>query len=201
MMSDAHMPDKFTDQISLHALDALDEASTGEMRLHLDDCPDCQRELDAARATVALLALDSPVATPAPETKDRLLERVRESSISRERESVSTALPALIDLTSLDWQPDEEHLGASYFMLRRDETTGTFITLVKMDPNCVFPDHDHPGGEDCRVLQGAFRDGRGEYHAGDYIYYEPGSKHRELQALATGCICLVVAHGGVELRA
>ncbi len=107
----------------------------------------------------------------------------------------------MIDLTSLDWQPDPEHPGTSFYTLRHDKATGTLVALVKMDPRCSFPDHGHRGGEDCLVLQGAFRDGRGEYHAGDFVYYEPGSEHHDLQSLDEGCICMVVAHGGVELHA
>ncbi len=106
----------------------------------------------------------------------------------------------MVDLTSLDWQPDEEYPGASFYVLRHEEETGTLVTLVKMEPNCPFPDHRHTGGEDCWVLQGSFRDRRGEYRAGDFVYYEAGSEHRELQSLDQGCILFVVAHGGIELH-
>ena len=50
------------------------------------------------------------------------------------------------------------------------------------------------------MLQGGFRDRRGEYRAGDFIYYEPGSEHHDIQALeGDECVLLLVAHGGMEL--
>lgn len=69
-----------------------------------------------------------------------------------------------------------------------------------ISPGATYPDHMHPGGEDCLVLQGGFRDGRGEYRVLDYVYYEPGAIQTDFQALeGDECILLLIAPGGIVL--
>jgi anti-sigma factor ChrR (cupin superfamily) len=50
------------------------------------------------------------------------------------------------------------------------------------------------------VLQGGFRDERGEYAAGDFRRFEAGSIHEPV-ALdgALPCVLFSVAHGGIEI--
>jgi anti-sigma factor ChrR (cupin superfamily) len=107
-------------------------------------------------------------------------------------------LPAL-DVASLEWEASDCP-GVSFHWLRRDAETGTATAFIKVLPGYGYADHLHRGGEDCLVLQGSFRDRRGEYQAGDFVYYEPESVHHDLQALGNeACILFVVAHGGVKL--
>jgi anti-sigma factor ChrR (cupin superfamily) len=152
-------------------------------------------ELLETQSTLALLAYTAPSVSPPAHLKARLFERVQASS-------AVVAEPArarlMMDFSLLDWQPLEDP-GVSVHWLRRDEATGTFTALVKIQPGCPATAHLHPGGEDCLVLHGGFRDRRGEYRAGDFVYYEPGSAHHDFKALeGDECILLVVAHGGLE---
>jgi putative transcriptional regulator len=69
-----------------------------------------------------------------------------------------------------------------------------------MEPGCAYPSHRHIGPEEVLVLQGGYRDDRGEHRAGDYILNEAGSAHQPT-ALDFGedCILFAVAHGGIEV--
>lgn len=81
-----------------------------------------------------------------------------------------------------------------------DPRTGRVVALIRMEPGCGYPQHRHRGDEDVRVLQGGYRDERGEHTAGSFAHYETGSYHGPV-ALPTGpaCVLLAVAHEGVEL--
>jgi anti-sigma factor ChrR (cupin superfamily) len=108
-------------------------------------------------------------------------------------------LSAQAELAALTWEPSA-YPGVDFHALRQDAATGTITAFVKIQPGSRYPLHRHRGGEDCLVLRGGFQDGRGEYHAGDFVYYEPGSLHHDFQALAgEECWLFVVAHGGLEI--
>ena len=78
---------------------------------------------------------------------------------------------------------------------------GSGAVYYKILPGYPTPAHRHRGAEDCLVLQGGFRDARGEYRAGDLVYYEPGSVHEDFRALEDeDCILFVVyQQGGIEV--
>jgi|SRR6187551_814471 len=84
---------------------------------------------------------------------------------------------------------------------------GDAVVLIRMDPGRGYPPHRHVGIEDVLVLQGGYRDDRGEHLAGSYLRYPPGSIHAPV---ATGdadrapgadnpsCILFAIARGGVQ---
>ncbi|MGH7432024.1 MAG: cupin domain-containing protein [Candidatus Methylomirabilales bacterium] len=196
-MGHKKLTDEIREQLAIYAMDALDETSAREWEAHLTTgCPVCRRELAEIRSTLALLPWGLPAVGPSEQVKTRLFERVRGSGGAV---SELARAPRMIDFSLLDWQPSE-HRGVSLHVLRHDQTTGTVMSLAKLQPGATYPVHRHPGGEDCLVLQGGFRDRRGEYRAGDFVYYESGSEHHDIQALeGDECVLLVVAHGGMEL--
>lgn len=53
--------------------------------------------------------------------------------------------------------------------------------------------------EEVFILQGGYRDLRGEHRAGDYILNDAGSMHAPIALDGEDCIMLAVAHGGIEL--
>lgn len=66
-----------TEDLVLYALRELPSEQASEMQRHLDDCPECRRELDAINSDMALLAL-STVASAAPQrARQRLLNAVK----------------------------------------------------------------------------------------------------------------------------
>ena len=68
---------QITDDLVLYALRELPGDQDSEMRGHLEDCPQCRRELEAINSDMALLAL-STVASAAPQrSRQRLLSAIK----------------------------------------------------------------------------------------------------------------------------
>eukprot|EP00928_Gymnodinium_smaydae_P047616 TRINITY_DN31791_c0_g1_i1.p1 TRINITY_DN31791_c0_g1~~TRINITY_DN31791_c0_g1_i1.p1 ORF type:complete len:286 (-),score=38.78 TRINITY_DN31791_c0_g1_i1:76-933(-) len=63
-------------------------------------------------------------------------------------------------------------------------------TVVKFDPNRSFPEHDHEGGEEFVVLDGAWVDDFGRFPKYSYIRNYIGSRHTP-SIPADGCTILV----------
>jgi putative transcriptional regulator len=82
------------------------------------------------------------------------------------------------------------------------EATGRVVALIRMAPGCGYPMHRHRGPEDVLVIEGGYRDARGEHRAGTFLRYEDGTAHAPV-ALDLGdgraCVLLAVAHEGIRL--
>ena len=79
--------------------------------------------------------------------------------------------------------------------------------LIRMEPGHGYPAHRHLDVEEVLLLQGGYRDERGEHRAGDYVRYEAGSVHTPValgDASAPAgadnppCVLFAVARGGIE---
>ena len=183
--------------LALYALGILasEEAQSVVQRLNANDTPSTA-ELRAVEQVTGLFGYMAPVASPPPALKAKLLERVRAEAATEAR---TPSMRSPIDVASLSWE-SSAYPGVSFHWLRQDETTGTCTAFIKIAPGCRYTAHRHLGGEECLVLQGGFRDRRGEHHAGSFVYYEPGSIHQDFQALeGEECLLFVVAHGGLEM--
>ena len=106
----------------------------------------------------------------------------------------------MIDFSKINWRATR-HRGIFIHVLRRDEATNDATVLIRMQPGCAYPSHRHNGIEEVFILQGGYRDGEGEYRAGDYLVNEAGSAHTPV-ALEEGeyCIIFAVGHEGIELQ-
>lgn len=104
----------------------------------------------------------------------------------------------MFDFNSIDWNPTR-YPGIFLNILRRDERTGDATVLIRMQPGQGYPAHRHVGLEEVLILQGGYRDNRGEHRAGDYILNEGDSAHAPVALEGEDCIMLAVAHGGIEL--
>ena len=105
----------------------------------------------------------------------------------------------MFDLSSIEWR-GTRHAGVFIHYLRRDERTGDASVLIRMRPGCGYPAHRHLGIEEVLVLQGGYRDQKGEHRAGAYIVNEAGSAHHPVALDGTeDCVMFAVAHGGIEL--
>ncbi len=105
----------------------------------------------------------------------------------------------MLDLSKIEWRATR-HEGIFIRTLRRDEATGDSTVFIRMQPGCAYPAHRHGGPEEVLILQGGYRDARGEHRAGDYLLNEAGSSHHPVAFEgAEDCIMLAIAHGGIEL--
>ncbi|MDA1264201.1 MAG: cupin domain-containing protein [Planctomycetota bacterium] len=71
--------------------------------------------------------------------------------------------------------------------------------LIRMDPGCGYPAHRHLGVEEVLVLAGGYRDAEGEYRAGDYLRYPPGSVHAPVAIGDVPCLLFATARDGIEV--
>jgi anti-sigma factor ChrR (cupin superfamily) len=104
----------------------------------------------------------------------------------------------MLDLSSIEWRATR-HEGIFIHYLRRDEQAGDATVFIRMRPGCGYPAHRHLGIEEVLILQGGYRDQKGEHRAGDYIVNEAGSAHHPIALDGTeDCIMLAITHGGIE---
>jgi len=69
--------------------------------------------------------------------------------------------------------------GVERMMLDRiGKETGHATSLVRYAANSTFPAHEHSGGEEILVLDGAFSDEHGNYPVGSYLRNPIGTRHR-----------------------
>lgn len=106
----------------------------------------------------------------------------------------------MLDFEQINWHATR-HQGIFIHTLRRDEQTGDATVLIRMQPGCAYPAHQHNGIEEVFILQGGYEDSRGRHVAGDYVINEAGSAHLPVALEGSeDCIMFAVAHGGIELK-
>lgn len=66
-----------SDDLVLYALRELPEQQASEIRRHLDDCPQCRRELGDINSDMALMALSVVGPTPPQRSRERLLKAIK----------------------------------------------------------------------------------------------------------------------------
>jgi putative transcriptional regulator len=66
---------------------------------------------------------------------------------------------------------------------------------LRIAPGKAMLQHSHAGDEWTLILQGAYRDESGEYHAGAFIEEDEETDHRPVATGARDCICLAVMSG------
>ena len=84
--------------------------------------------------------------------------------------------------------------GVEFRILRKDTVRGIMTAFVRMHPGAVFEAHDHPGGEQCYVLDGDIRIGGLRLQRGDLHFAEPGSHHEPTYSDGGA---LLVVHAGL----
>jgi len=67
--------------------------------------------------------------------------------------------------------------GIEILPLYRQRGFPEVIRLMRLAPDTAMPPHEHHGGAEVFVLDGAFEDGDGRYGPGDWIRYPNGSRH------------------------
>lgn len=182
--------EEFLSEMDVCAFADPDAEICKRFRAHLSTCDSCSKELLETQNALNFLPLGLPQAPLRRELKQKILGQI-----------AAEARPnaGLFNFDALDWKPSDIP-GLRFHWLRRDET-GTTAALVRISPGHFFPNHRHIGPEDSLVLQGGFRDNRGQYERGDYVHYEAGSVQTGLQALDDEeCILFVVNQQGIEFQ-
>lgn len=113
--------------------------------------------------------------------------------------------------SALDWR-STRHAGVAWAPLHlAEEGSGSArdsAVLIRMDPGCGYPTHEHLDVEDVFLLQGGYEDEFGVHRAAGYVRYPKGSRHAPValgrRDLPIGpdnpaCILFAVARGGVQV--
>ncbi len=95
--------------------------------------------------------------------------------------------------------------GVSWLLLGSEPDLGQkaergATVLIRMQPGCGYPAHEHLDVEEVLVLAGGYRDEFGEYQRGEYVRYEKGSRHTPvaLEAPHPACLLYATARGGTR---
>jgi anti-sigma-K factor RskA len=78
-MRHTQLTDDLQEQASLYAAGAMTESERKEFARHLeeDQCSVCVAEVKELQSVAAMLAFDTPLASPSPSVRDRLMEQAR----------------------------------------------------------------------------------------------------------------------------
>jgi putative transcriptional regulator len=192
------------DTLLEHATGQLDLALRALVEAHLDHCPACHAEVAACAAPGgAWLAAGAGAggAAPPPELWRRL-----ELAIARPAAAPADGLPLpaavrseLPPMSRVSWWRALLG-GAKMAVLHDDAARGVKLMIGRMPPGKVFPRHEHLGFEQMVVLAGGYDDERGEFVAGDYAVYEPGSAHGPQTLDGDDCWILFRIDGPVRFR-
>src|SRR5213593_5116787 len=81
-MKHAELTDDLQERASLYAAGAMPDSERREYAQHLEEerCPVCRREVDELQATMSLLAFSTPLQSPSPAIRERLLDQARASA-------------------------------------------------------------------------------------------------------------------------
>lgn len=166
-----------------YVLGSLEGDERARFEAHLrEGCDECAREVDAQQRVLTAATPAGP--RPSPELRERVL--------------VMAEAPRLpIDLAAYAW--DEPVPGVKMATLREDPARGLRLVLAWGKPGARVPRHRHLGDEDILVLQGALRDHRAVYRAGDICRSRTGSIHTEEVMPGEDCVCFVAYYGAHEV--
>ncbi len=176
-----------SENAALFALGMLPEAEAAEFESRMAADPAVAAEVRDYLEAAADLGC-SAAAAPPPGLKDRVINRALAGAehgmiVVRRNEG--------------EWRKTP-FPGVSAKLLLRDEQTGNWTWLLKMEPGSTYPSHRHSTMEQCLVLEGevSFDDQR--FTAGDFEAAPAGTRHSALTSPA-GCLLLIIASPHDEL--
>lgn len=187
-----------------HAGGQLDLPLRVVVEAHLELCAECRHQVGELAALGGRL-LDESLGhePPSPQLWQRLERQIGRATIGdRLPADVPLPLAARRELpagTRPRWW--RFFLGGAHMaLLASDPASGARLAIGRMPGGLVFPRHQHLGFEHAVVLAGGYDDERGEFVAGDYAVYEPGSEHGPHTLDGDDCWILFRIDGPVRFR-
>ncbi len=85
--------------------------------------------------------------------------------------------PVIVYAGAQEWTPSPQPGVERRFLERLGGEVALATSIVRYASGSSFPEHVHPKGEECLVLDGVFSDEQGHFAAGTYVRNPPGSRH------------------------
>lgn len=161
------------------------------VRTHLAVCGACRGTVRLATELGGALLEEATPAAMAPDSLERTLARLREG----ERTAAPPRTPTTVEefATGRWWWLGP---GIRLMPLIRRDRDDARLDLIRVAPGVALPGHGHTGSEIACVLQGAFADETGEYHAGDVAEGDEDLDHQPVALDTRGdCVCLIATTG------
>lgn len=196
-MADAHIEDQLPDYV----LGLLTSTEQAHIEGHLVSCEACRRAAHTLHEAMQVTA----VGLGAPAKVRNQLDEALQGG--RRFEHFVDQVAALFDL-----QPDavralleqiddeaawQEGPGAGCRLipvLAGPKCEGKIVALLKLDPECTFPEHAHGDEERVLVLEGGYRDSTGiDKWRGELDVRPKGSSHSFVAFEGLPCICASVS--------
>jgi anti-sigma factor ChrR (cupin superfamily) len=173
--------DDMLELASLYALGVLAPQEAAVFEAHLGEgCPACQRELDGFAALVGPLGYAAPPGLPRPEVRAQLLSRVQAETGAM-----------IIRSTERSWESTDVQ-GILLKSLSREQATGRFTALVRMERGIRYPPHRHTDTEELYLLEGDLAVEGQVLRAGDYCAAISGTIHGRTYS-QDGCMFILSA--------
>lgn len=161
------------------------------------------REFEKLRAASDALSKSVPSVEPGLITRSGLINalglRKAPPAFAKSGEQESAPDPfaeddaamVLLRGSDIDWK-DTAVPGVKARNLFVDRVAKRVTVILKLAPGVVYPDHDHPGVEECLVLEGDLELGGKVMHAMDYMRIPKGGQHGTPRT-RNGCLLLVTS--------
>lgn len=162
------------------AASQLDRPHQLVLEAHLQHCAACRVRVGELAAPGGWWLEQLPSEAPSSELWEKLERRL---AAPTPVDSFAADLPLPLSLRlELAGQPRSRWWsmllnGGRVTVLLEDAISKSLLCLGEMPGGRRFPRHEHLGFEQVTVLAGGYTDERGEFVAGDYAVYEPGSAH------------------------
>ena len=91
----------------------------------------------------------------------------------------------VIDTNTVEWEP-WGHRGGVRVPFYKNDTVPESAHIGNMRPDVTIPDHDHPGGEEIFIFDGAMEDASGVCRPGTWVRFPVGLRHSP-SSLGDGC--------------
>ena len=194
--------DHHLDPATLMAFSAgtLGEALSAVASAHLEMCEHCRTELvDLDMLGSVLLeglkgdAVGARPRLPADVVPISGRERRNNaaSTLLSDGRPESFARKMGVDLAHVPWRWVAP--GVWHHRLKLSPGSQGDLRFLKIAAGIRMPDHGHGGSELTLVIDGAYRDERGEYFAGDIQDVDDEIEHRPVADPKTGCICIIAS--------
>lgn len=162
------------------AASQLDRPHQLVLEAHLEPCAACRQRVGELAAPGGWWLEQLPAAAPPAALWERLERRIV-APVPADPFAPDLPLPRCLR-QELAGQPKPRWWslllnGGRVTVLLEDAVSKSLLCLGEMPGGRRFPRHEHLGFEQVTVLAGGYADERGEFVAGDYQSYEPGTVH------------------------